>query len=69
MDKAIDMITRVVIRAVVGVSVIFLLNMYLDTKGIQTHVGMNPVTVAASGILGVPGVALLYGITVYQNFW
>ena len=30
-------------------------------------VGLNPMTVAASGTLGVPGVALLYGVAFYES--
>ena len=29
--------------------------------------GLNPITMAASGTLGVPGVALLYGVAFYES--
>lgn len=54
------------VRAIVGMAIIFFVNEYLDGKGIQACVGMNPVTFLTSGTLGIPGVALLYGITFYQ---
>ena len=54
------------IRAIVGLAIIFFVNEYLDRQGISSGVGMNPVTVLTSGTLGIPGVALLYGITFYQ---
>nr|WP_296030427.1 pro-sigmaK processing inhibitor BofA family protein [uncultured Dorea sp.] len=53
------------IRAIVGLAIIFFVNEYLDGRGISSGVGMNPVTVLTSGTLGIPGVALLYGITFY----
>ena len=53
------------IRAIVGLAIIFFVNEYLDGQGILSGVGMNPVTVLTSGTLGIPGVALLYGITFY----
>ena len=53
------------IRAIVGIAIIFFVNEYLDGQGISSGVGMNPVTVLTSGTLGIPGVALLYGITFY----
>ena len=53
------------IRAIVGLAIIFFVNEYLDGQGISSGVGMNPVTVLTSGTLGIPGVALLYGITFY----
>ncbi len=54
------------IRAIVGMAIIFFVNEYLDGQGIPACVGMNPVTFLTSGTLGIPGVALLYGITFYQ---
>lgn len=54
------------IRAILGMTVIFFVNGFLDGQGIQACVGMNPVTFLTSGTLGFPGVALLYGITFYQ---
>ena len=54
------------VRAIVGLAIIFFVNEYLDGQGISAGVGMNPVTFLTSGTLGFPGVALLYGITFYQ---
>lgn len=54
-----------VIRAVVGCAMIFFINQFLEMKGISIQVGMNPVTVLTSGVLGAPGVALLYGVLFY----
>lgn len=54
------------IRVVVGSAAIFFVNEYLGGQGIQASVGINPVTLLTSGTLGIPGVALLYGITFYQ---
>ena len=53
------------IRAIVGLAIIFFVIEFLDGQGISSGVGMNPVTVLTSGTLGIPGVALLYGITFY----
>lgn len=36
-------------------------------KRFQVRVGLNPITMAASGTLGVPGVALLYGVAFYES--
>ena len=55
------------IRAIVGFAIIFFVNEYLAGKGIGLHVGMNPLTFVASGTLGVPGVALLYGISFFYG--
>ncbi|WP_417168833.1 pro-sigmaK processing inhibitor BofA family protein, partial [[Clostridium] scindens] len=44
----------------------FFVNEFLASKGISAQVGMNPITFLTSGVFGIPGVALLYGITFYQ---
>lgn len=50
------------IRAILGVGVIFLVNQFFAQKGIDVKVGINVISVLASGFLGIPGVAMLYGI-------
>ena len=56
-----------IIRAVLGMAIIFFVNKYLDYRNISISVGMNGVSFVASGIFGIPGVALLYGIVLYQK--
>lgn len=55
------------VRAVIGITLIFFVNQFLIEKNIEPNVGINPVTVVTSGTLGVPGVALLYGISFYHS--
>lgn len=50
------------IRVILGAAVILILNQILGKAGIDLCVGMNPLSFVAAGILGLPGVALLYGI-------
>lgn len=59
-------ITNFIIRAIIGIGLIFFINEYLSYRQIEIAVGINPLSVLLSGFLGVPGVALLYGILVYQ---
>lgn len=54
------------IRALIGMAIIFFVNYFLDSQGIEASVGMNGVSFLTSGILGIPGVALLYGIVLYD---
>ena len=54
------------IRALIGMAIIFFVNYFLDSTGIEASVGMNGVSFLTSGILGIPGVALLYGIVLYK---
>ena len=51
-----------IVRAILGIGVIFFANQFFTYQEIPLQVGINAVSVATSGILGLPGVALLYGI-------
>ena len=57
------------IRMAVGVMLILVINGFFVSKEIpvRVRVGLNPITMAASGTLGVPGVALLYGVAFYES--
>lgn len=54
------------VRAVVGMGLIFFVNQFLDFRNIPVSVGINPITFLTSGMLGIPGVAMLYGIVFYR---
>lgn len=60
-------VVNFLIRALVGMAIIFFVNEFLSSKGINLHVGMNGVSFLTAGAFGIPGVALLYGVVVYQN--
>lgn len=66
-DHRSHVVVNFLVRAVLGMALIFFINQFLETKGVSLHVGLNPLTFCASGVFGVPGVALLYGITFYQG--
>lgn len=57
-----ELFVNFILRTVTGVAIIYALNLVLDAQQIQLSVGINPISIAASGFLGVPGVILLYGI-------
>ena len=59
-------IMNFVIRALVGMALIFFVNEFLASRGSEVSVGMNVATFLTSGTLGIPGVALLYGIVFYN---
>ena len=56
-----------IIRAILGLGLIFFTNQFLEYKEISMEVGINVVSFLTSGFLGVPGVALLYGIVAIPN--
>lgn len=51
-----------ILRAVLGLLLIYFVNFFLDGRGIPVHVGLGAVSLFVSGALGAPGVLLLYGI-------
>ncbi len=54
-------------RAILGMLFIFCVNQYLTYQGLSMCVGLNGISFLTSGVLGFPGVALLYGITALRN--
>ena len=59
-------VVNFLVRAILGIAVIFFVNEFLASRGVSVQVGLNPITFLTSGTLGMPGVALLYGISFYQ---
>lgn len=64
-EKRSHLFANFIVRAVVGAALIFFVNEFLSSQGIAVRVGLNLWTILTSGILGTPGVALLYGISFY----
>lgn len=54
-------LATVCIRVVAGIIVILLLNTIFGLVHIQCQVGINALTVSTVGLLGVPGLILIYG--------
>ena len=57
---------NIIMRSILGTVAMYFINSWLETAGISVSVGINAFTVLTSGILGLPGVALLYGIHIFQ---
>ena len=55
-----------IVRALTGMGSIFLVNQWMDYRNIPVSVGLNVLSFFVSGCLGIPGVAMLYGIMCYQ---
>lgn len=54
------------VRATLGMFLIFFIDQWVLSADSSINVGLNPVSFLTSGTLGIPGVCLLYGITWYQ---
>lgn len=61
-----EWIINFVLRMVMGTICIYFLNYMLARYQIGVSVTINPVSVLTSGFLGIPGVAVLFGIKIYK---
>ena len=61
-----EWLLNMLLRAVLGMVMIFFVNEFLAGRGIETCVGINVITFLTSGILGFPGLAALYGLGFYN---
>ena len=64
--KGMEWLLNVLVRGVLGLGIIYMVNQVLANEGIDLMVGLNAITFMTSGILGIPGVGLLYGMMWYQ---
>lgn len=66
-QKPVSFLVKFIIRAILGMGLIFFINQYIIPDENSWKVGLNAVSFLTSGTLGVPGVCLLYSILIYQN--
>ncbi len=65
-NRKTDVMLNILMRGILGTIAIYFINNALSGLGIPIEVGINPVTVLTSGIIGLPGLAALYGIGFYK---
>ncbi|MDD3368611.1 MAG: pro-sigmaK processing inhibitor BofA family protein [Lachnospiraceae bacterium] len=65
LKKKAEWFLHILLRSVVGTACIYFLNQILFDLGYGGGININPCTVLTSGILGIPGVAVLYGINFF----
>lgn len=61
-----EWVLNFMIRSIGGVVTIYLFNLFLVKQNIAAEIGINFLSVLTSGILGFPGVILLFGIKFYE---
>lgn len=66
-SKLMTIVTNFILRAVIGMGLIFFINQYMLPDENTLKVGLNVFSFLTSGTLGIPGVCLLYGILAYQS--
>lgn len=62
MKKKNQILVNFIVRVILGMGVIVFANYFLEQQGIAIKVGLNVISFLTTGILGMPGVAMLYGI-------
>lgn len=62
MEKKSHFWVNFTVRAILGMGIIFFANQFFVHKEIALQVGFNAVSFLTAGFLGLPGVAMLYGI-------
>ena len=65
-ERGSGFVVNFIVRVIVGMAVIFFINQFLESQGMDGTVGINLVSFLTSGFLGLPGVALLYGILLWE---
>lgn len=66
LKKRAEWLLTFLFRAVTGTVIIYFANMFIISNNMGFEIGINPISVLTSGILGFPGVLLLYGINLIQ---
>lgn len=66
LGRKVEWLVNFILRAVMGTVGIYFINYFLASQQLSFAVGINPLTVLTSGLLGFPGVAVLYGIHFFK---
>ncbi len=66
MKSRAEWIINFVLRGVLGMMSIYFVNFLLADAVPGIQIGYNAITFLTTGILGVPGIAMLYGINFYM---
>lgn len=66
MKRKMESLLNVLMRSILGTIAIYFVNGALAGMGISLGVGINPLTVLTSGILGFPGLVAIYGVGFYN---
>lgn len=62
MKQRAQLLLAFLVRMIVGAAAIYFINGFLAEQGIPVAVGLNPISLLTTGILGSSGLALLYAI-------
>lgn len=61
-----ETLINIALRGILGMLLIYFINHFFSTRMPGMEMGYNLITFGASGLLGLPGVLLLYAINLYM---
>lgn len=64
--KKAEWLINFALRSITGTIALYFINLGMASMGFAVTVGINLATVLTTGILGLPGIVLLYGLGVYH---
>lgn len=65
--KKIEWLVNFAFRALLGVVLLYCINSVLVNFGVKQVPGINEINIASIGLLGMPGILMLYAIMIYYN--
>ena len=65
--KKIKWLVNFVFRALLGIVLLYCINSVLVNFGVKQVPGINEINVTSIGLLGMPGILMLYAIMIYYN--
>lgn len=66
LGKKAEWLLNFALRGIMGTIAIYFINMGVTFLGFTTVVGINAVSILTTGILGIPGIVMLYGLSIYE---
>ena len=64
LGKKAEWLLNFALRGIMGTISIYFINMGVTFLGFATVVGINAVSILTTGILGIPGIVMLYGLSI-----
>lgn len=64
--KKADLFLSYLLNTVSGIALIYFVNSLLAWMQIQSGVGINGITILGSAVLGMPGLLMIYGISMLE---
>lgn len=64
--KKAEWLLNFALRGIMGTIAIYFINMGVAFLGFPVAVGINAASILTTGFLGIPGIVMLYGLSIYE---